>query len=776
MSLKSFGKLSDITFVAPKHIGSYRCFGHITPQSDNTDVITYWPGTFSPGDYIINYLGGARFNPSDVNCWFLEETDNNPINGYELFYSGDEQTLFFPGAVVGCFATPAAAEAANIGLSYGFTHTGGQIGIELDFTAYSVVGTLLPYFQLCEFVPGIDSDVYFVGGKTVILNSDVVFITPVTTIAFSLSSDVVFRRQPLAPGQNNLLSKYKEAQREALIQKPCTTCGGIDCTDTEIAYSLEGAGLPLVPVCPTGVDCSKFGSGFHLQCCDGTRYDYNFSPEITDDQKRVIIANAMADCARKLPFCTNNCPNPPCDPPCLVPPCIIYGNHLATCPAECPSGGTFIESIAPGTYFAFSQIEADQIAVRAACALAKDHRLCFLGLESVICVDSLYSDEFVMSGKYVAAYPSSDIISVVDGELPNGIVLNDGSSFITGGRCKLEGTPTVAGTYTFTIGVTLNTFGSPGYGDHQQREYTIVVSEILPATLPDATIGTPYSQNLSVTPAHDQETEAWTVVTSLPAGLTLTSAGVLHGTPTGPSESHNVTVKCCFTLDSEPLCCTKQFTLTVDIGVPAPYAYYKLDSSNGIAAIDSISAQNLTFASGSPSLVSGIIGNGYDIGHVRMENGAFDFEAKPFTIRFWFKTNNGAANARPIECFDSILADDACFMRYNPATGMVWNVFNVSQSPAITGPILTAGTFHHIVGWASNTEIGLAIDGIVIGTTPFSGMIASMNTVKVPFTNPGLAAGVYIIDEISLWKNIVLTEAQIISDYNAGAGKTWPWT
>ncbi len=164
----------------------------------------------------------------------------------------------------------------------------------------------------------------------------------------------------------------------------------------------------------------------------------------------------------------------------------------------------------------------------------------------------------------------SDIISVIDGSLPSGIVLNEGSSFITGGRAKLEGTPTVPGTYTFTIQIVLQTFGSPGYGDRQQRTYTIVVTGISPDTLPDAKIGTPYSQNLSLTPAHDQETQTWTVVTSLPAGLELTSAGVLHGTPTGPSESHNVTVKCCFfriapTSSTGPTtCCTKQFTLTVN--------------------------------------------------------------------------------------------------------------------------------------------------------------------------------------------------------------------
>ncbi len=408
----------------------------------------------------------------------------------------------------------------------------------------------------------------------------------------NLSGDCYARRPPLAPAQQNLLSKWKEEQREALLPKPCATCAPVDCIDGgDVNYSLEGASFPLVPVCPPGVNCNfglqnpiPGGERFIIECCEGTIYRLYFGPGTGPARRKQTIAYFMYLCSLKLPFCTgggSDCPNPPCEPPCLTPPCIIYGNNFQTCSEKCADGSSFKATIAAGTYFAFSQIAADQGAYKQACGLARDHKICLLGLEAVTCVNAPYSDDFVATGRYVAAYPNSDTISIIDGALPNGIELNGGGSFITGGRCKLEGTPTVAGIYTFTIQIVLGTFGSPGYGDRQTRTYTLKVCAINPDTLPDAKIGVKYDQTLTVTPDHDDETETWTLLTSLPAGLTLDPEGFIRGTPTGPSESHNVTVKCCFTLDDEPVCCTKQYTLTVNPNTVTPDIFSSAQSCWG---------------------------------------------------------------------------------------------------------------------------------------------------------------------------------------------------
>jgi hypothetical protein len=123
----------------------------------------------------------------------------------------------------------------------------------------------------------------------------------------------------------------------------------------------------------------------------------------------------------------------------------------------------------------------------------------------------------------VSAAPAVTTYSfaVTAGALPAGLTLNGGTGAITG-------TPTIAGTFTFTITAT-------GFGSCTgSRQYTVQVVcptiALSPSTLPGGTAGTAYSQTLTATPAGGNYTFAVTTG-SLPAGLTLTAAGVLSGTP-----------------------------------------------------------------------------------------------------------------------------------------------------------------------------------------------------------------------------------------------------
>ncbi len=432
------------------------------------------------------------------------------------------------------------------------------------------------------------SNAYIVGDKVVILLSDAVIGSPavdftlisdaviVAPTTFTLTSDAVIRRPPLAPGQQNLFSKYLQQQRDALLEKTCTTCAPIDCVDNELGYSLESPEFPTVFVCPEGFDCTLIGEDFHLICCDGTLYDLHFSPQVSQEDRKRVVDSAIAECARKLAFCNiNPCPTPPCNQIWL------YWNNAIDCTAKCTSseGGTFKWTVPARTYMAFSQIAADQAAGKAACQLANQHRLCFLGLQSATCIGETYSDDVIISGRFVAAYPNSDTISIVDA-LPDGLTFNDGSSFVTGGRAPIRGTPTVAGTFTFTVRITLGTLND-GYGDTQSKTFTIKVAQVKPDTLPDALIGTAYSQTLTVLPDHDDTTEEWSLVTSLPAGLTLDPDGFIRGTPAGPSESHNVTVRVSFILDGEQTFCTKQWTLTVNPNTVTPDIFSNAQSCWG---------------------------------------------------------------------------------------------------------------------------------------------------------------------------------------------------
>jgi hypothetical protein len=108
------------------------------------------------------------------------------------------------------------------------------------------------------------------------------------------------------------------------------------------------------------------------------------------------------------------------------------------------------------------------------------------------------------------------------GALPLGITLNP----TTG---SLSGTPTASGTFTFTVSVT-------GGGQTATQSFTIAVAAALTittGTLPNATVGTPYSQTLT---ASGSGTFTWSFSTgALPPGITLNpTTGSLSGTPTAP--------------------------------------------------------------------------------------------------------------------------------------------------------------------------------------------------------------------------------------------------
>jgi large repetitive protein len=116
--------------------------------------------------------------------------------------------------------------------------------------------------------------------------------------------------------------------------------------------------------------------------------------------------------------------------------------------------------------------------------------------------------------------------TTVSGSLPTGLSLSNISADIG----RISGTPTVAGTFTFTLRAT-NAYGTAD----QAFSITIVsaaVVFVVDAVLPPGVIGTAYSQTLTGEGGSGPYTFA---VTSgaLPGGLSLNSStGVISGTPT----------------------------------------------------------------------------------------------------------------------------------------------------------------------------------------------------------------------------------------------------
>ena len=140
-----------------------------------------------------------------------------------------------------------------------------------------------------------------------------------------------------------------------------------------------------------------------------------------------------------------------------------------------------------------------------------------------------YAQDFFLNG---GAAPYT--WSVASGSLPPGLALTNpyGPS---DNNSQLSGTPTTAGTYTFTMRV------ADFDGQQATQQFSLTVDpplQISPATMPAGTVGVPYSHDL---PAQGGAPPyAWSVVDNineLPPGLTLDTTApdfnnVLAGTPT----------------------------------------------------------------------------------------------------------------------------------------------------------------------------------------------------------------------------------------------------
>ena len=130
-------------------------------------------------------------------------------------------------------------------------------------------------------------------------------------------------------------------------------------------------------------------------------------------------------------------------------------------------------------------------------------------------VDAAFSQTFTQTGILGTVTWSET------GLLPAGITLNSGTGV-------LSGTPTVNGSFPITVKAT-DTNGCFG-----TSSYTLTINcQTITVTKPGVTTGTvdaPFSQTFTQSGAHG--TATFTTASTLPAGLSLSTAGVLSGTPT----------------------------------------------------------------------------------------------------------------------------------------------------------------------------------------------------------------------------------------------------
>jgi len=141
--------------------------------------------------------------------------------------------------------------------------------------------------------------------------------------------------------------------------------------------------------------------------------------------------------------------------------------------------------------------------------------------------------------------------ATLTGTLPTGLSLSSGG--------VISGTPTVAGTYTFTVKAT---DAGANIGNSGTLSITVPGISVTTTTLNPASVGVAYTQTLTETGGTGPFTWALTAGT-LPAGITLSAGGVLSGTTSDVPTAYPITVT---VTDSLSNTASAALTLTVSAG------------------------------------------------------------------------------------------------------------------------------------------------------------------------------------------------------------------
>ncbi|NTI26448.1 tandem-95 repeat protein [Rhizobium rhizogenes] len=151
--------------------------------------------------------------------------------------------------------------------------------------------------------------------------------------------------------------------------------------------------------------------------------------------------------------------------------------------------------------------------------------------------------------------------TVTAGALPTGLTLSSAGA--------LSGTPTAAGTFNFTVTATDSSTGTGPFTG--SRAYSLTVTAptitIAPTTLPAAAVAAAYSQIITASGGTGVYTYAVTAG-ALPAGLTLSSAGALSGTPTAAGTFNFTVTATDSSTGSGPFTGSRAYSLAVSAQPP----------------------------------------------------------------------------------------------------------------------------------------------------------------------------------------------------------------
>ena len=160
----------------------------------------------------------------------------------------------------------------------------------------------------------------------------------------------------------------------------------------------------------------------------------------------------------------------------------------------------------------------------------------------------------VYSHTYTATGDTPITYSVTTGALPAGLTLSSAG--------VISGTPTAGGTFNGTVTAT------NGVNPDDTQTFSIAINaptiSVSPATLPNGTVASAYSQTITASGGTAPYSFAVTAG-ALPAGLTLSSSGALSGTPTAGG-TFNFTVSATdSSTGTGPYTGSRAYTLIIDV-------------------------------------------------------------------------------------------------------------------------------------------------------------------------------------------------------------------
>ncbi|WNL46391.1 putative Ig domain-containing protein [Dyella sp. BiH032] len=317
------------------------------------------------------------------------------------------------------------------------------------------------------------------------------------------------------------------------------------------------------------------------------------------------------------------------------------------------------------------------------------------------------------SGTVAAAYTPTTLsatggtgpysFAITSGNLPNGLALSGAT---------ISGTPTAYGTFSFTVTAT-DSAATPASGNHS---YSITIA---PATIsevgtpPNATLNAPYSFTLGATGGTAPYTYALHAG-SLPAGLSLSSSGVISGTPAATGTS-NFTVR--ISDSTAPTALLTDASLSINVVLlPPPVA-------NPVSATVAYNSTNnpitLNITGGAPSSVA--VGTQAAHGTATASGTSITYTPTAGYAgldSFTYTATNAGGTSSPATATITVSPPTITYTPSSPAAGTVGTAYSQSLAGATGGASPYSYT---IASGALPAGITLAANGTLSGTPTANG-------------------------------------------------------